>query len=247
MRRPPRRRVQPEPDKNEPRVNRRIRVPRVLVIDEEGKKLGEFLTEDAIALAEERGLDLIEVAPDARPPVCRISDYGQMKYERKKKAGQARKNQVQVQLKEVKLRPKTDDHDMDVKVRHVKRFLEEGNKVKITVRFRGRELAHRDIGAQQCLRVAEECKELVIVESPPRMDGRQMFMILAPGPGARRAAELNKNVVRAPLPPMQDQEDDDDDDDDDDDVTGEEDDVTGDEAEDGDAAPEDGQPAPAAE
>jgi len=151
----------------------------VLVIDEEGKKLGEFLTEDAVALAEERGLDLIEVAPDARPPVCRIADFGQLKYERKKKAAQARKNQVQVHLKEVKLRPKTDDHDMDVKTRHVKRFLEEGNKVKITVRFRGRELAHRDIGVVQCQRVAEECKDLALVESPPRMDGRQMFMILA--------------------------------------------------------------------
>ena len=192
-------------------------MPRVLVIDEEGKKLGEFLTEDAVALAEERGLDLIEVAPDARPPVCRIADFGQLKYERKKKAAQARKNQVQVHLKEVKLRPKTDDHDMDVKTRHVKRFLEEGNKVKITVRFRGRELAHRDIGAVQCQRVAEECKDLALVESPPRMDGRQMFMILAPGPGARRLAEQNKNRPQAPLPPMNDDDDDDDDEDDDDD------------------------------
>ena len=113
MRRSPRRRIQPEPDRNEPRVNYRIRVPRVLVIDEEGKKLGEFLTEDAVRLAEERGLDLIEVAPDGRPPVCRIQDYGKLKYERKKKDAQARKNQVQVQIKEVKLRPKTDDHDMD--------------------------------------------------------------------------------------------------------------------------------------
>jgi translation initiation factor IF-3 len=228
LRRPPRRRVQPEPDKNEPRVNRRIRVPRVLVIDEEGKKLGEFLTEDAVILAEERGLDLIEVAPDGRPPVCKIADYGQMKYERKKRAAQARKNQVLVQIKEVKLRPKTDDHDMDVKIRHVKRFLEEGNKVKITVRFRGRELAHREIGAIQCNRVAEMVKDLVIVESPPRMDGRQMFMILAPGPGARRAAEANKN--KPPLPPLEDLDDDDDDDDDDDlsdEMTGEEPDVEG--------------------
>ncbi len=180
MRRSPRRRVQPEPDKNEPRVNRRIRVPRVLVIDDAGNKLGEFLTEDAIRLAEDRGMDLIEVAPGARPPVCKLGDYGQLKYERKKRAAIARKNQVQVQIKEVKLRPKTDDHDISVKVRHARRFLDDGNKVKVTVRFRGRELAHRDIGAQQCLRVAKECEDLGVIESHPRMDGRQMFMIMAP-------------------------------------------------------------------
>ena len=152
----------------------------MLVIDEEGKKLGEFLTEDAIRLAEERGLDLIEVAPEGRPPVCRIQDFGKLKYEKKKKDAQARKNQVQVQIKEVKLRPKTDEHDIAVKVRHARRVLEEGNKVKLTIRFRGRELAHRDIGSQQCLRMAKECEDLGSIEAHPRMDGRQMFMILAP-------------------------------------------------------------------
>ncbi len=162
------------------RVNRRIRVPRVLVIDETGNRLGEFLTEDAVALAQERGLDLVEVAPGSRPPVCRIADYGKMKYDKSKREAQARRNQVQVQVKEVKLRPKTDEHDMDVKVKHARSFLEAGNKVKVTVRFRGREMAHRDIGAQQCLRVAEECGELGSIEVHPRMDGRQMFMIIAP-------------------------------------------------------------------
>ncbi len=187
----------------------------MLVIDEEGKKLGEFLTEDAVRLAEERGLDLIEVAPEARPPVCRIQDYGKVKYERKKKEAQARRNQVQVQIKEVKLRPKTDDHDIAVKVRHARRFLEEGNKVKITIRFRGRELAHRDIGSQQCLRMAKECEDLCLIEAHPRMDNRSMFMIIAPKPGA---------VRRAPRPEGEEEEDDlleddslDDDDDDDDD------------------------------
>jgi translation initiation factor IF-3 len=170
----------PEPDKNELRINRNIRVPRVLLIDQAGVKLGEFMTSDALRLAEERGLDLIEVAPNARPPVCRIADFGRMKYERKKKESAARRNQVQVQLKEVKLRPKTDEHDMQVKVGHARRFLEEGNKVKVTVRFRGREMAHREIGAQQCMRVANAVKELGAIESAPRMDGRQMFMILAP-------------------------------------------------------------------
>lgn len=183
MRRAPRRRsaAQPEaPAKDELRVNRRIRVPRVLVIDDAGNKLGEFMVEDAVRLAEERGLDLIEVSPNARPPVCRIGDYGQLKYERKKRAAQARKNQVQVVTKEVKVRPKTDDHDIDVKVKHARRFLQEGNKVKVTVRFRGRELAHRDIGASQCMRVAKECEDVGTIESPPRMDGRQMFMVLTP-------------------------------------------------------------------
>ncbi len=150
------------------------------MIDEAGDKLGEFLTPDAVQLAQDRGLDLIEVAPNGRPPVCRIQDFGKLKYERKKRAAVARKNQVQVQIKEVKLRPKTDEHDIAVKVRHARRFLDEGNKVKVTIRFRGREHAHRDIGTKRCLRMAQECEDLGTIESHPRMDGRQMFMILAP-------------------------------------------------------------------
>lgn len=177
---------------NEPRVNRKIRVPRVLVIDEEGRKLGEFLTDDALRLAQERGLDLVEVAPDGRPPVCRITDYGRLKYERKKKEAAARRNQVQVQLKEVKLRPKTDEHDLDFKVRHARRFLEEGNKVKVTVRFRGREMAHRNIGEDQCYEVSKACEDLGTVESPPRMEGRQMFMIIAPL--KRKQPKVRKSV-----------------------------------------------------
>lgn len=166
-------------------------MPRVLLIDERGQKLGEFLTPDAIRLAEERGLDLVEVAPNARPPVCRIADHGRMKYEKKKREAAARKNQVQQQLKEVKLRPKTDDHDMNVKVSHAMRFLEQGNKVKVTVRFRGREMAHRDIGADQCMRIAQAVGDLGVVESHPRMEGRQMFMIIAPTrrPSPKKARE----------------------------------------------------------
>jgi translation initiation factor IF-3 len=162
------------------RVNRRIRVPRVLVIDDSGERLGEFMTEDALRLAQERGLDLVEVAPTARPPVCRITDFGRMKYEKKKKESVARRNQVQVQLKEVKLRPKTDEHDFEFKVRHARRFLEEGNKVKVTVRFRGREMAHRNIGEEQCMEFFEAVKDLGVVELLPRMEGRQMFMIISP-------------------------------------------------------------------
>ena len=168
------------PERDEPRVNERIRVPRVLVIDETGNKLGEFLTKDALELARERGYDLVEVAPNARPPVCRLVDYGRLKYEKKKKDAAARKKQVTINVKEIKLRPKTDQHDFDVKVRHARRFLEEGNKVKVTIRFRGRELAHRDIGVLQCNRVFEAVKDLAVVEQPARMEGRQMHMIIAP-------------------------------------------------------------------
>lgn len=150
------------------------------MIDEGGKKLGEFMTSDALQLAQERGLDLIEVAPNGRPPVCKISNYGRLKYERKKREAAARKNQVQQQIKELKLRPKTDGHDMAVKVKHARRFLGEGNKVKVTVRFRGREMAHKDIGAQQCLALAKECKDVGVIETHPRMEGRQMFMIISP-------------------------------------------------------------------
>jgi len=153
-----------------------------LVIDEAGARLGEFMTEDAIRLAEERGLDLVEVAPSAqgRPPVCKIADYGRMKYEKKKRDNASRKKQMHVQMKEIKVRPKTDGHDMAVKVRHTRKFLEEGAKVKVTVRFRGRELAHRNIGSDQCLAIADAAKDLGQIEAMPRMEGRQMFMILAP-------------------------------------------------------------------
>lgn len=170
----------PPPKADSTRVNDRIRVPRVLLIDETGEKLGEFLTQDAMQLARDRGLDLIEVAANARPPVCRIGDYGRLKYDKKKRETAARKRQHQVQLKEVKVRPKTDEHDMGVKTRHAYKFLSEGHKVKVTVRFRGREHAHHDIGAEQCLRVAESVKDVGAIEMHPRMDGRQMTMILAP-------------------------------------------------------------------
>lgn len=202
LRRGPRRRRPPTPEKDDIRVNRRIRAPRVLVIDEQGNKLGEFMTQDAVRLAQERGLDLVEVAPNARPPVCRIADYGKMKYEKKKREAAARKNQAQQQLKEVKVRPKTDDHDMAVKVGHARRFLEQGNKVKVTVRFRGRERAHLDIGAKQCMRVAEAVKEIGIIESHPRMEGRQMFMIMAPDKRALAALQKKRAAEAAANPDL---------------------------------------------
>lgn len=163
-----------------PRVNEYIRARRITLIDEEGNKLGEFQPPDALRLAKERGLDLVEVAPEANPPVCRIADWGRMKYERKKRESAARKKQTRTQMKELKVRPKTDDHDLDVKIRKARAFLDEGNKVKIVVFFRGREHAHHDIGAEQCLRIADAVDEVGKIESPPRMDGRRMHMILSP-------------------------------------------------------------------
>lgn len=152
----------------------------MLVIDEQGNKLGEFQPRDAVALAQERGLDLVEVAPNAAPPVCRIADYGRMRYEKSKRDAAARKNQTSTQLKEIKVRPKTDDHDMDVKIKRAGKFLQEGNKVKITVWFRGREHAHHEIGADQCYRVADAVAEYSKIEVQPKMEGRNMIMILAP-------------------------------------------------------------------
>jgi translation initiation factor IF-3 len=138
------------------------------------------MTRDALLLAKERGLDLVEVAPQARPPVCRVQDSGRFKYDKSKKETAARKNQVIVKLKEVKLRVKTDEHDLEVKRKHAERFLLDGDKVKVSLRFRGREMAHKDIGELRCREFAALVEEVGAVESPPRMDGRQMMMILAP-------------------------------------------------------------------
>lgn len=138
------------------------------------------MTRDALQLARDRGLDLVEVAPDGHPPVCRLADYGRLRFERSKKDAESRKKQKSQTLKEIKVRPKTDDHDMGVKVKATRKFLEAGNKVKITVRFRGREHAHHDIGADQCYRIAEAVEDIAKVEAHPRMEGRQMFMIIAP-------------------------------------------------------------------
>jgi translation initiation factor IF-3 len=177
-----RRRFRPQaPETEQHRINHHIRVPRVLLIDEEGNKLGVMPTRDALELAMDRGMDLIEVAPTARPPVCRVGDYGRLKYDRKKREADARKNRSTVQLKEIKVRPKTDDHDIEVKARNAHRFLEAGNKVKITVWFRGREHAHHDVGAEQCHRIARMVASVGRIERQPAMDGRCMFMILAPG------------------------------------------------------------------
>lgn len=163
------------------RVNRRIRVPEVRLIDADGSQLGVFATYEAIRRAEEAGLDLVEISPMAKPPVCKIMDYGKYKYEQQKKKQEQKKHQVVVKIKEIKMRSSTDEHDFQTKLRHIKRFLEEGDKVKITIRFRGREMAHVDLGQERMKRVIEEVRGLGEVESFPKMEMRQLFMMLAPG------------------------------------------------------------------
>jgi translation initiation factor IF-3 len=168
-------------DKNpRTRVNFQIRVPEVRVVSSSGEQLGVMPTDKAVALADEEGLDLVEVSPTARPPVCRIMDYGKFKYQQSKKLQEAKKKQVQVQLKEVKLRPKTDEHDLQFKINHILRFLEEGNKAKVTLVFRGREITHMEFGKKSLDKIVEAIKDVAVIEVMPKMEGRSMFMIVAP-------------------------------------------------------------------
>ena len=157
-----------------------ITVPKVLVIGADGEKLGVVDTDSALAMAEEEGLDLVEVSPNVSPPVCKILDYGKLKYQEQKKASEARKRQKTVDVKEIKMRPNIDKHDYDVKMRSVAKFIGEGDKVKVTMRFRGREMAHQELGMQVLTRVREEVEEIAKVEASPKLEGRQMMMVLAP-------------------------------------------------------------------
>ncbi len=163
-----------------PRFDDFIQVPRVRVIDQDGENLGVLYTREAIAIAHEAGMNLVEVSPGADPPVCKILDIGKYKYETQKKANLARKSQHVQEIKEIKMRPNIDDHDYDVKMRAVKSFIEEGDKVKVTLRFRGRELAHGQLGMRLLDRVRDESAEYAKVEQLPRMEGRQMLMVIAP-------------------------------------------------------------------
>lgn len=162
------------------RVNRQIRISPVRVISSDGAQLGILPVEEALATAESEGLDLVEVAPDARPPVVRIMDYGKFKYEQARKAREARKKQHQVHIKEVKFRPGIEPHDFEFKVRHARRFLEEGNKVKATMMFRGRQMAHPELGREVLERVASVLEDVGKVESEASLEGRNMTMVLAP-------------------------------------------------------------------
>ena len=168
------------PPMNGPRFNEFISSPRVRVIDEEGENLGVMLTAEAIEQAASVGLDLVEISPNADPPVAKFLDVGKFKYEAQKKANLARKNQKTQEIKEIKMRPNIDDHDYDVKMRAVQKFIGEGDKVKVTLRFRGRELAHGQLGMQLLQRVSTDVEEVAKVEQHPRMEGRQMLMVLAP-------------------------------------------------------------------
>ncbi len=162
------------------RVNQQIRISPVRVIDADGEQVGILPIEKALEIAEGKGLDLVEVAPNARPPVCRIMDYGKFKYEEQRKAREARKKQHHVQIKEVKLRPGTEEHDLEFKTRHMRRFLEEGNKVKLTMMFRGRQIAYPELGREVLVRMAQEVADVGKVESEPRMEARSMTMVLTP-------------------------------------------------------------------
>jgi translation initiation factor IF-3 len=162
------------------RVNQQIRISPVRVIDQDGEQIGILPIEKALETAEQLGLDLVEVAPMARPPVCRIMDYGKFKYEEQRKAREARKKQHQVQIKEVKLRPGIEEHDLDFKTRHARRFLEEGNKVKVTMMFRGRQIANPQLGRVVLERMVEEIADVGKVEAAPTMEARSMTMVLAP-------------------------------------------------------------------
>ena len=161
-------------------INWDIRAPEVRVIDSEGKQVGVLPLKEALKIAEEQGLDLVEVSPTAKPPVCRIMNYGKYKYQQSKRSQEARKHQTIIHVKEVKVRPNTEEHDFQFKLRHVKRFLGEGNKVKISMLFRGREIAHPEFGKEKLSRLIEELKDIMVVEQAPRLEGRNMVTILSP-------------------------------------------------------------------
>jgi len=165
---------------NGPRFNEFIISPKVRVIDENGENLGVMLTQEAMEQANAVGLDLVEVSPNADPPVAKFLDVGKYKYEAQKKANAARKSQRTQEIKEIKMRPNIDDHDYDVKMKSIQKFLGEGDKVKVTLRFRGRELAHGELGMRLLQRVQEDVVEAAKIEQHPRMEGRQMLMVLAP-------------------------------------------------------------------
>ncbi|MCL7751671.1 translation initiation factor IF-3 [Guyparkeria hydrothermalis] len=169
------------PAKNDdPRINDQITIREVRLVDENGEQVGVVDTDEAKERAAAAGMDLVEVSPTAKPPVCKIMDFGKFKYQQSKKAAEARKKQKQIEVKEVKFRPGTEDHDYQVKLRNATRFLESGDKVKVTLRFRGREMAHRDLGAELLSRIEEDLSDLATVEQKPRMEGRQATMVMAP-------------------------------------------------------------------
>jgi translation initiation factor IF-3 len=185
----PRRFDRQPPERDPTRINERIRVPEVRLIDETGQQVGIMRTQDALRYAQERDLDLVEVAADAKPPVCRVLDYSKYKYEQVQKQKAARKHQTQINVREIKFRPKIAQHDYDTKKGHVERFLRARDKVKVTIMFRGREMAHPERGELILNRLAEDLGELAVIEQRPQQDGRNMTMMLAPGRASAEAAD----------------------------------------------------------
>jgi translation initiation factor IF-3 len=198
----PRRFDRQPPERDPTRINERIRVPEVRLIDETGQQVGIMKTAEALRHAQSKDLDLVEVAPDAKPPVCRVLDYSKYKYEQAQKQKAARKHQTQINVREIKFRPKIAQHDYDTKKGHVIRFLNGRDKVKVTIMFRGREMAHPERGEQLLNRLAEELGELAVVEQRPQQDGRNMVMMLAPsktaGDDGRGEPEEEKTARRRP-------------------------------------------------
>ena len=167
--------------KRENRLNHQIRVPEVRLIDDAGKQLGIYPTREALRMAEDQGLDLVEIAPNATPPVCRLLDYGKFMYEKVRREREARKAQKQVDIKEIRLRPKIAEHDVMVKIKRAREFLAEGAKVRVRVRFRGREITHKEIATELLKRIAEDMSDIAVVEQRPQMEGYTMLMLLTPG------------------------------------------------------------------
>ncbi|MFO0197619.1 MAG: translation initiation factor IF-3 [Alphaproteobacteria bacterium] len=172
--------AQQAPAREGPRINDEIRVPQVRLIDDAGEMIGVMSAREALIRAYDVGLDLVEISPNAVPPVCKILDYGKYKYEQQKKANEARKKQKVVEIKEIKVRPNIDDHDYDVKMKQMRNFIGEGDKVKVTLRFRGREMAHKELGVKVLERIRNDLTELVKVEQMPKLENRQMVMVVAP-------------------------------------------------------------------
>ncbi len=194
------------PERDQTRINERIGVREVRLVDEEGKQIGVIDTKEALAMAQERDLDLVEVAPDSRPPVARLLDYSKYKYEQEQKAKAARKHQQQINVREIKLRPKIADHDYRTKKGHVERFLRGGDKVKVTIMFRGREQAHPERGRMLLQRLFEDLEGLGVVEQSPLQEGRNMHMLVAPSKEAVRDAKKAKDGDEAEPEPVAESE-----------------------------------------
>ncbi len=187
------------PNRDEHRINERIRVPQVRLIDENGGQVGVVDTREALQMARDRGLDLMEVSPNSNPPVCKICDYGKFKYEKKKKEHDARKKQTVIKVKEVQLRPQTEEHDLDYKFKNIRQFLLDGDKAKISIMFRGREITYVDQGFKMMRQLAEQVKDIANIESHPKLEGKKLIMILAPG--AAKKVAPGTPVVRPLVTP----------------------------------------------